>query len=220
MDKNGITAALRIVRPELVVGYQAKNLEGKSLSAANEECKIYHHKKKHLYRKGIILSGFAYFCMFAILVLGFTIPEIERFTHGLLGIIVLIVIWLGILMHRDTVLTEKIDVHEQTFADFIRSVKKMDHSWPWRDSISEDTVRTILGNLAYRLLEAEIALKNLLLHGNPTTEALLLYCNSEVECRASFEKMLGVAEKFGQTFSKAEKDKLFSEAKKRWESRI
>lgn len=211
---------LQAVSPELVAGYEAKNLDGKTLRGVHEEYKVVSTKRgKMIMAKpffGILLP---FILVISLLVFGqIMVTKGASPFFAFASPVIAFVAWMYFdyrALNTAWGYNKTIARSEEVFDAFWRAVKALDPKWHVGDVLTEENARKTLIGYALRLLDAEVRTKETRMKERVSTWELRDSANWEDKSRDEFEKMLSTAEKFGLVYAKKDKDELFAEAQKR-----
>lgn len=215
MDKNGIDNLLQIVSPELLAGYEAKNLDGKTLRGVYEEYKVVSAK-----RKKIIIAkfgaGLSILWIFVIAFLAVFMPY-KGVSLTLTGMTVVVAFsaWtflLGRSLNTAWGYNRTIAQCEEVLESFRQSVEALDSRWEMASfGYTPSNIKKWLVGHAMRLINAEKQFLEARFDKSVPAEYAFHFYSTEVNSRGLFEKALTAAEKFGLTFKNPD---LFRDAEK------
>lgn len=212
MEAYEIDGLLKQVSPELLAGYEKKNLSGEALAVVNQEYKsaVRMHVKFDYWVDRI--SMYAGFGMWIGMLTFFTGNAKISISVMFGSVFLMSFVIYGIVTKRDRKCREIRTRCESILANFRQSVKGLDPTWcSPNDRYNETSVRETLVGFAFKLLDAESKFKKERMLEDAATYSVLHYGNWEVKCRDELENRLRAVEKFGMTFNKAD---LFKDARK------
>lgn len=216
MDKNGIDDLLKVVSPELVTGYVARNFTaGSSLHAVNEEYKAASQ------RKGI--DYWFKLTMFSCLV-GFVLGMYLLY-RGLPTYIALLSLfamtippflcltWVGRKFEKDRETRYRCEPILRDFNQAVEALRPVEDVlaafFYIAHSYSESTVKHVLTVLAATLLDAEEKFKKERMREKASTDSVVASGLDELKRRKLYESTIKAAERFGIGFKEKE---LFRDA--------
>lgn len=206
MDKNEIDDLLRVVSPELIKGYEAKNLDGKSLSDVNEEYNAVTQLTGMDFIDWIKLIGFS---MLIATVLAFYL--LYKGVPVYIGVIAIVALVLPIELYLLFPVRWKFEKDRATryrcepiLRDFKQAVEA---SNPFRTTkqtfpYTADSVWGILVLLAIHVLEAKEKFLAECKAENPTIKRVQNCIVVEQGSRCMFNSAFEASSKFGLDFSK------------------
>lgn len=209
MKTHEIDDLLNDVSPSLIAEYEAKNLNGTTLRAVNEEYKIF-CKKDGSFKLGLLIPT-------AMILLGVSLASALAFgpnnsAPALLLVVFLVVVWISYpASKQQEEHLATLASYEKFLGEFREAVRALSHSNGWV-SYTEDWIHEALIYLASQLLDAERDFKQVRMRENVLTIVVVACGDNEMRRCKKFGKMLMAAEKFGLTFNKRE---IFAEAKAR-----
>lgn len=211
MNKDEINDLLSSINPDLITGYETKNLDGKTLKSIIAEYDLQEAKVRKYRKLGLI----------SILVT-VTVPTLVFYSILLKTEsieIALSVIFAGFLLLWFCFLQPSIDkswecsrkLHdcEKILEDFKQSVLALNPLTESAVNYDKESVRLSLVSLAGRKHDAEVRFQDACRRFVSAKE-IVPVANSLIECDKQLEITLSAAEKFGLTFNTKE---LFAEAR-------
>jgi len=220
MEEYEIDDLLKQVSPELLAGYEKKNLTEGTLMGVNEKYKLAIKKNRNLsssWSKRVL-------CIALLALTGTIVSIVSPYDSlqsyvgvGLVigGILSSIFLLLGPIEKNMGEFQDVRDRYEPILTNFRQSVEGLNPTWcGFYDKYDETSVRETLVGFTVRLLDAEIKFKRERMFEDAATFSVVHYGNWEVKCRDELENMLRAVEKFGLAFDKGD---LFKDAKKHLE---
>lgn len=212
MNKNGIDDLLKVVSPELVASYEAKNSDGWTLRRINEE-----------YKAATQQTGMNYFGWAKLAIASFFVgaildgylqlfTDVPTYVANISFFVVVAPAYLYFMFPARWKFVKDNETRyrcEPILRDFKQAVEALN---PLREACvgyNEQFIRYVLFTLAVELLDAEAQFKKERMSENAETLNVLHYGNGEIKCREQLEATIGAAEKFDLVFRKGD---LFAEA--------
>lgn len=212
MDKNGIDDLLKVVSPELIKGYEAKNLDGKTLKEVNDEYELAGKRVDNIPRYTIL----AY--IFTLLM----IPGARLLESGLIPVVLIVFVMLLIAHFSDKRISKflrVVRINRLVLDTFQQSVDELNQLGVNKEMpvSTSDSVWASLFFLAIRVLEAKSEFLAECKSENPRMEHVQKIIAWEQDCRRRFNLVFVATTKFGLNFSK---ERIYKAAQDEIDSRF